>query len=49
MTDRSKWNIEKLKGRWWLIRPLSHPTPWIAEKVGTFDDCVEAFRGRNHP
>jgi hypothetical protein len=39
--DRTKWNIAKLKGRWWLIKPLDHKTPWIAAHVGTFQECVK--------
>lgn len=31
---RRKWSVSKVKGRWWVIRPTGHPTPWIAEWVG---------------
>jgi hypothetical protein len=41
--DRTKWNITKAKGRWWLIRPLTHPRPWIAEHVGSYESCVAAW------
>lgn len=45
---RDKWSISKNKGRWWLIRPSNWPYAWIAEHVGTFEECCTRYKEISH-
>lgn len=45
--NRDKWNITKIKHRWWIIRPRTHKTPWIAERVGTYQECITDISHNN--
>lgn len=46
--DPSKWHIRKLKSRWWLIKPKGWPMDFVAEHVGTFEECCNRFKEIGH-